>query len=101
MFCLLSLNLLQTNYDFANTRAKLTLYETKYIRLPGELHTSAQLFSCFLFPFFLRKLERHKRRRLVPETVVLCCNWWKPVARLMSVLEGFLLPLFCAPIGRV
>lgn len=55
--------------------------------LLGELHTSAELFFCFL-SFFSEKQERQteRERRLVPETVVVPCDWWKPVARLMSVL---------------
>ena len=29
-------------------------------------------------------------------TVVLSCDWWRPVARLMSLCEGFLPPLLCS-----
>lgn len=68
-----------------------------------ELPTSDKTFF-FLFSFssffFIREAET-ERRRLVPETVVLVCNWLKPVARLVSVLESFLLPLLRALIGRV
>lgn len=33
---------------------------------------------------------------MVPLTVVLPRDWWKPVARLMSVFKSFLLPLLCS-----
>lgn len=85
----------------------ITFYVTDRIRLLSELLTSAELFFflfSFSFLFFLQRSERdggREPRRLVPVTVVLPCDWWKPVARLMSVLESFLLPLLCALIGQV
>lgn len=57
---------------------------------------SSELFLCRE----TREAEREReRRRLVPLTVFLHSDWSKPVARLMSVLESFLLPFLCALIG--
>lgn len=71
----------------------MAFHKNDQIHLFSELQTS-ELFFCRE----TREAERGQRR-LVPVTVILHCDWWKPVAMLMSVFESFLLPLLCVLIG--
>lgn len=72
--------------------------QTRFISLVNFMPLRNFFFSVFLFFFFQRNKRGREREqwRLVPLTVVLPCDWWKPVARLMSVFKSFLLPLLCS-----
>lgn len=80
----------------------LSLKPTKFDCLLNFIPPTFFLFF-FSFFFFLWNKRGRKRgqRRLVPLTVFLPCDWWKSVARLVSVKESFLLPLRRALIGQV